>query len=93
MVVNSVDNRTEIGAASVELSQGKGKERPPSMEDMDQHLILTCDGGISHEPVKCNDCCTVHDHMRQSHASACYAKLRRLYIERNSLRVLQEEYN
>jgi hypothetical protein len=89
MVVDDVDNSTGPSKPSC----GKWKDWPPSMEEYDQHLVMMRDGGIAHAPDRCEECKTFHQHMRRSHASAWYTKLRHLYNERNSPRLLQEEYN
>jgi hypothetical protein len=81
------------GAAPSAKASGKQKVRPPSMEDLDQHLVLTHDGGSSHTDTSCNDCHKFHDHMHHSHASEKHATLRRVYHEQNSAQVLQEEFD
>jgi hypothetical protein len=89
MVVDDVDGN----AAPSEPSWGKWKERPPSMEEYDQHLVLTRDSGIVHALDRCEECKAFRRHLQCLHASARYAKLCRLYNERNSPQLLQEEYD
>jgi hypothetical protein len=93
MIVDDVDDSATDGATPSAVASGKRKERPPSMEDLDLQLILTRDGGISHPETSCDQCRAFRDHMRRSHASEKHAALRRVYNERNSARVLQEEYD
>jgi hypothetical protein len=89
MVVDNVDDETNPS----EPSRGKRKEQPLSMEEYNQHLIVTRNGGIAHAPDRCEECKTFQRHMRRSHASTRYTELCRWYIERNSPRLLQEEYD
>jgi hypothetical protein len=92
MIVDNVDDGATDGAAPSAKASGKRKERPPSMEDLDQHLILTKDR-IVHKETSCDDCRKFHDHMRRSHVSEKHAALRRVYHKRSSVCALQEEYD
>jgi hypothetical protein len=65
MIVDNVDDGADDGAAPSAKASGKQKERPPSMEDLDQHLVLTRDGGILHTDTSCDACRKFKDEMMQ----------------------------
>jgi hypothetical protein len=92
MIIDNVDDGATDGTTPSTKASGKQKVHPPSMDDLDQHLVLTRDG-IAHTDASCDNCRKFHDHMRRSHASEKHAALRHVYHERISTRVLQEEFD